>query len=157
MAIGRPVTHPGFSQGEGRSKNFIYLQWPIKREISANVSPLPCRRLARFFHITQHFEHMLQNMQMTRFNDRNLKIWCSVGPPSPRRDVNLSLGTKLSRVSSLEPSLELVRCPELSQTEHGSIPSPEYMTGETGVDRERASPPDPIHSISWVGPGGPNI
>ena len=25
------------------------------------------------------------------------------------------------------------------------------MAGETGVDREGPSPPDPINSISWVG------
>ena len=31
------------------------------------------------------------------------------------------------------------------------------MAGETGVDREGPSPPGPINSISWVGPGGPNI
>ena len=31
------------------------------------------------------------------------------------------------------------------------------MAGETGVDREGASPPGPINSISWVGPGGPKV
>ena len=28
------------------------------------------------------------------------------------------------------------------------------MAGETGVDREGPSPPGPINSVSWVGPGG---
>ena len=28
------------------------------------------------------------------------------------------------------------------------------MAGETGVDREGPSPPGPINSIAWVGPGG---
>ena len=31
------------------------------------------------------------------------------------------------------------------------------LAGETGVDREEPSPPGPSNSISWVGPGGPNI
>ena len=31
------------------------------------------------------------------------------------------------------------------------------MAGETGGDREGPSPPGHINSISWVGPGGPNI
>ena len=31
------------------------------------------------------------------------------------------------------------------------------MAGETGGDREGYSPPGPIISISWVGPGGTNI
>ena len=34
----------------------------------------------------------------------------------------------------------------------------EFMAGETGGgDREGPSPPGPINSSSWVGPGGPNI
>ena len=31
------------------------------------------------------------------------------------------------------------------------------MARETGGDREGPSPPGPTNSISWVGPGGPNI
>ena len=31
------------------------------------------------------------------------------------------------------------------------------MAGETGVNREEPSPPGPINSISWVGPGGDPI
>ena len=31
------------------------------------------------------------------------------------------------------------------------------MAGETGRDREGPSPPGPINSISWVGPGGPKV
>ena len=30
------------------------------------------------------------------------------------------------------------------------------MAGETGGNQEGPSPPGPINSISWVGPGGPN-
>ena len=37
------------------------------------------------------------------------------------------------------------------------VPARKGMAGETGGDREGPSPPGPINSISWEGPGGPNI
>ena len=61
-------------------------------------------------------------------------------------DINTLITTSLSVVSVLG----IRPC----QTNLNKISVLCSMAGETGVDREGPSPPGPIDSISWTGPGG---
>ena len=59
----------------------------------------------------------------------------------------------LNIVGAAEPTATMVPTPM-----RHIVPRESYgMARETGVDREGPAPPCPVTSISWVGPGGPNI